>query len=434
MSNLCFIGGYSAKTSDNLSGLTGGWISDLANDKFTVAGPYYPLTPDWLTGWMDTQISDCLKYNLRLAYTIVPRRTITDSESPKYHGLVGSPIRVANLNSHGDDEVTDASDEQIEIWVADIEQQIRTAVADANRNEKISAWYLMPEEMRYWRDKELTLLRRMHEAVKRIDPLKRPTFMYEPQHSQAERLERTIPYQDIVTVGIYPHYSGNDHQRVQIRHTMTQIMQAIKSTESNALPIPALEMFENDERPYPPEDVSLIPTFVKHDAYCALANGAKGFLIWSMGRRSGFTRYTDYYNAWAGVSRELFRFGLDDVILYGKVLNEVTAVITSGQPRIRFQWLRKADGSYQIDATYPSISLRDWSYKLRRYLLIVNSSNESIEVTIRNLKKGTYQELFTRRKYNVKASSLTLSLSSFGVLILTVRDCSKLIKLISESM
>jgi hypothetical protein len=139
LADLFVISGYSAKTSTNSSGQAGGWIEDLARDNFTIVGPYFPpQDSDWLDEWMDEQIADCITSNICLAYTIVPRRTVTDIESFKYHGPVGSPIRVANVNSHGDDEVADATDEQMDVWIADIERQIESAVTDSAKNKRIA--------------------------------------------------------------------------------------------------------------------------------------------------------------------------------------------------------------------------------------------------------------------------------------------------------
>lgn len=410
VSDLFFIGGYSAKTSKYLRGPAGGWISDLAQDHYTIVGAAYPRGSNWFDGWMDCEVSDCIEHNLSLVYPIVPRRTVTNTKSPKYHGPVGSPICVANINRYSDDEVNDADEQQIDIWIADVEQQIKAVVADPGRNAIIAVWCIMPEEMRYWEKRELELLQRMHDAVKKYDPLQRPTMMYEPQHSSAKRLKKTIPYQDIVSVGIYPHHAGNDHKRIQVRHAMTQIMRAIEETGSDALPIPTLEMFEDTKHSYNPADIPLIPKFVRHDAYCAFANGAKGIFIWSMGRRKGFTTYTDYYNAWANLSKELFELGLRDVFRDGNVLDQTIVDVISGQENIRFQWNK-------IDETYPSLSIREWSHKQKRYILIVNSSEGSVDFILSNLKNGNYENLFTGSNYVVRGT-LSLSLPPLGIIML----------------
>ncbi len=412
-SKLFVMAGYSAKNSSNLNGPTGGWISDLAGDHFTIAGPYYPQGSDWLDSWMEDELADAVRYDLCLAYTIAPRRTVADEESPKFHGPVGTAIvSVPHLNFYGDDEVTDASDEQMDIWIADVEDQIQTAVADPARNERIALWAIMPEEMRYWRPKEQQQLQRMHEAVKRYDPLQRPTMMYEPQHALAQRLEQTLPYQDIVAVGSYPHVSGNDHRRIHVRHTVTQILRAIELSGSTALPAPVLEMFEDQNHPYDLADVSSIPRFVRHDAYSAFANGARGLIVFSMGRRAGFATYSLYYDAWARVARELSKLRLRDVFLKGKPLGKARARVTSGEKEIRFQWV---DG---IDETYPSTSVRDWSYNGRRYVLAVNSLEGAVRFTLGGLRNGVYRDLFTGRRRLVTRHSLDLSLPPLGVTIL----------------
>jgi hypothetical protein len=359
---------------------------------------------------MQAEVADCLSNDISLAYTIAPRRTIIDELSPKYHGPAGSPVSVAKSNAHGNDEVADADDAQMKIWVEDVERQIKSAVSDPARNRTIAMWYILPEEMRYWKKRELELLYRLHLAVKKYDPFKRPTAMYEPQHATWQRLSKTIPHQDLVMVGIYPHHAGNDHNRIQIRHTMTQIVTAIRNTGSNALPVPVLEMFENNQHPYAPADVSLIPKFVRHDLYCALANGAKGVFIWSMGRRSGFRTYTAYYNAWAALSKELFDFRLHDVFFHGKVLPFPAVKMTDGPERIRFRW-------NQIDAEYPSISTRNLWHGDRNYILVVNSSEAPIGFSLTGLQKNKYIDLHTGREY-IFDGDLSLSLPPLGVILL----------------
>ena len=408
--DLFIFGVYSPRTSRASDRNFGVSLSDIAKDNFTIAGPFYPHGPEWLEGWLNSEAAECLAYDICLAYPIVPRRTVRDKNSPKYHGPVGSPVRVANLNHYGDDEVADADDEQIKVWVTDVEHQIRGAISDPTKNSVIAMWYILPEEMRYWKKRELELLQSMHNAVKKHDPLQRPTMMYEPQHSAAKRLMKTVPYQDILTVGIYPHHAGNDRKRIHVRHTMSQIVQAIKVTGSDAFPMPTLEMFEGVDYPYDAINVPLIPKFIRHDAYCAFANGAKGIFVWSMGSRRGFRTYNYYYDSWAKLSKEVSKLGLHKVFLQGKLLRQATVSITSGETNIRFQWNK-------IDQIYPTISIRDWSYNQKRYILIVNSSQGAVNFTLHGIKEGTYRNLFNNITYIIRGP-ISLSLPAYGVMVL----------------
>ena len=381
--------GFSPKTSDNMKGPKGGWIKNLSKDRFTFAGPWYgskKIKAGEKKWYMDI-VLDCIKSDIKMIFPLVPHRTITDTKDKKYHGAPGTSISIANLNSYGDDEVADADDKQIDAWINDVEEQIKDVVVDEKINSVVAIWYIMPEEMRYWKKRELELLRRMCETVKKIDPKRRPAMMYEPQHSSKERLKWTIPYQDILTIGIYPHYSGNDWNRVQVRHAMAQILKTIEDTNSTALPAPTLEMFEDNDHPYANSAIPWISRFVRHDVYCAFANGAKGILVWSMGRRTGFKNYSKFYGAWADVSKELYELGLRDVFINGAPTNSAKITVTSGEEYVRFKWNKKIE-------TYPTVSVRDWLYKDKVYILIVNSSDKPVGFTLDGVPEGEYRALF----------------------------------------
>jgi hypothetical protein len=64
--NPFILAGWSAKPRGASGGVPAGRISDLARDHFTIAGPYKPTksNPNWLDGWMDAELEDCIKSNL----------------------------------------------------------------------------------------------------------------------------------------------------------------------------------------------------------------------------------------------------------------------------------------------------------------------------------------------------------------------------------
>jgi hypothetical protein len=394
--NMFIMTAYSPRAPGS-GGADGGHMDELAADYFTVIGLTYQQPDDPL--FFQEEMNAAVAYDLCLIYPLGPTRTVSD------FGEVGTRVGVTG------DEVTNATAGQMDTWIADVENQIQAALADPVLSERIVAWYLFPEELRYWRARELELLQRMSQAVDAHDPQARPAWMYEPQHASSGRLQETIPYQDIVSVGIYLHHAGNDHQRIQVRHTMEHMMNAISYDGTGKPAIPVLEMYESDSAPYDPADIPLIPEFVRHDAYTAFANGASGIMIWSMGSRSGFNTYTDYYNAWAAVSNETFDLGLRDVFSGGTLLGRASATVLSGEATIHFVWS-------DFDETFPSLSVRDWSWDGRTYVLVVNSSEGSVGFTLHGLDDGTYQDVFTDAAYLVEEGAVDLQLPARGVIML----------------
>ena len=60
---------------------------------------------------------------------------------------------------------------------AAIQAEIRQQVEEAASSNSIFAWYLIPEELRYWKPLELEYLRVASETIREADPKKRPVWM-----------------------------------------------------------------------------------------------------------------------------------------------------------------------------------------------------------------------------------------------------------------
>lgn len=428
-SNFFFIAPYAARTDTNPGG---GTIQDVANDGFTALGLSYQTGDNYeseLTEWLNTD--QCLIHRLW------PTRTVNNSLSSDYFGSVGSLIRAAKKkkcfqlaafpgkqgSANVCEEIVDASDQQMDIWISQIETAVLEAINDPILNTRIVAWYLGPEELRHWEPREKELLQRIYATVKKLDPLQRPAWMYIPQNYAAENLVQTGPWMDALSMGVYPHqlnqaYQKNNDQRIQVRHALTQM------TTANALlgysvlgftkrVLPVLEMFENNEFPFNEADAARIPEIVRHDAYAAFANGADGLLIFSMGSRQGFTNYSTYYDAWMEVAQQLTTLGLSDVFQYSQVQTGAMATVTSGESAINFKWEEAS-----IDETYPSLSVRDWLLDGKRYILVVNSSEGEVSFQLDNISPKVYRDIFTLEQHNGTNGVLRLSLPPLGVMML----------------
>ena len=175
--------------------------------------------------------------------------------------------------------------------------------------------------------------------------------------------------------------------------------------------IPVMEMFESSDHPIDAKDRLLIPSFVRHDAYSAFANGADGLLIFSMGFRDGFESYSTYYQAWSQIAGELKHLGIRDVIQNGALLNEASAHVTNGEAIISFKWPG-------INENYPSLSIRDWHHNNKDYILIVNSSEGNVSFILNNITSGYFRDIFSDAIIDASTGYAKLSLPALGILFL----------------
>lgn len=385
-------GAYSPRLG---TGAGGGFIADLAADSFTLGGLSYADGEKY-----EAEVRECIVRGLKIAFRLCPRRP--------------DGRRVSTHN----DEVAKAAPDQIDAWVEQVRGQIKAVVADPVLDGHVAAWYLMPEELRPSQPREKELLQRLYDSVRALDPRRRPAWMYNPQHSTAERFVELGAWLDYFSMGIYPHHAGNDHNRLQVRHALEQMKLANARLGARKPILPVLEMFASADYPYRPAEAALIASFVRHDAYCALANGASGILVWSFGKRPGFSAYADYYAAWAGIARETRELGLREVFSDGVERDAVALSVVSGPARVPFKWGRFAE-------SYPPLSSRAWEHRGRVYVLVVNSSEEPVGFVLRDtIRRGFsgYRNLLDRELYRFADSSLRLSLPPRGVLVMASEE------------
>ena len=196
-----------------------------------------------------------------------------------------------------------------------IRNEIREQVAAVADSDTIYAWYLQPEELRFWIPLEMEYLRVASEAIREADPKKRPIWMYEPNHRNRGSLKKTLPYQGIAGKGAYTNFAGRKNERAWVSWSMEQQRQAIADVNPDILPVAVLEMFQEPA----PEERPLIRSWVRHDSYASLLGGARAMVIFSFSKRKGFGSREAYYNAYVEVAQELNgESALGKVFLQGK--------------------------------------------------------------------------------------------------------------------
>lgn len=168
------------------------WMQRVAEDGFTMFGPQYELN--------DRVLADAAEHGVKAIYT----------------------IGVASKK-----ELGELSPEQIRQRTR---EHVKQVLADPN-SDRLAWWYVHPEELRWWKGREIRYLEHVAETIRQADPKGRPVWMYDPGHRDAGALKRTAAHLDIVGKGMYTNYSGQVNDRVWVRWTIEQQKQAIAALQ-----------------------------------------------------------------------------------------------------------------------------------------------------------------------------------------------------------
>lgn len=290
------------------------------------------------------------------------------------------------------------------------EAQLRTAVAEQVEEvahlgaDKICWWYIKPEEMRMWRKEEQDYLRIACETIRARDPLKRPIWMYDPNHRTADLLVQTGRHLDIIGKGAYVNSNGMQDDRVWIRWSMEQEneacarLQAADGKTRTPLIMPLLAADPRD-----PALDAMIPAWARHDTYLGLLCGARGVAIWSLFPRKEVKRtFQIHYDAYAACARELtgplelgrvFLFGVPDPQLrITQILGPETVDLYAG-PRNEHEQNTMSDAERKSKTlTYPALARQVYAYRGRLYLFAVNSTKETVAFALDRLPDGVTAE------------------------------------------
>ena len=314
----------------------------LLSSGFSALGPVY--------GNFDEFLNTCVKLNTKCMYQVQPyvdgkkltkkEHLYEDSYKPKWGAITASIKEIVKKNA-------------------------------ANKN--IAWWTLTPEELRYWQKNEYAYLKKGVQAIHEADPQKRPVYMYSPGHRSGKALSKVTKYLDIIGKGCYTNYSSQKKSRIWVRWTMEQEYEAIKiSGRKNVTPILLPEMFQEPK----PEEVKLIPSWVRHDTYLGLVSGAKGVLIYSLWPRKKFPSHPVYLNAYCKVASEINgKAALGQVFLFGQPKNDLEMNIVSGPKTASCKMRVRKNKIF----TYPSINFANIAYKNDRYLIAVNSTEQNVK-------------------------------------------------------
>lgn len=312
----------------------------------------------------------------------------------------------------------------------EIRRRITEQVTKVVNRESICWWYLSPEEIRYWRKNEMAYLKAATEAIRAIDPLQRPIWMYEPNFRNAESLAKTGRYLDIIGKGVYVNLAGYQENRIWVRWSVEQEVLAIEQLtkaggDRQRIPLVMPELCKD---PADPAQDHLIPRWVRHDVYLGLMSGAKGVAIWSLFRRAEVKRtWQIWYDAYAHVATDLTGpLQLGQVFLFGKKSNRFPVRIVTGPKEVEMTksvskkleiGTTSDDERNEERITYPSVSVSEHQHEGAAFLFLCNSSSServTFQATVPN-EQFKVVDLFARRGYTHKNGRLHGWLESLEV-------------------
>ena len=269
----------------------------------------------------------------------------------------------------------------------DVARQVKDAAASY---PNIAWWYLQPEELRFWRPNEYRYLKEVYETIRNSDPLKRPVWMYNPNHYDLSALQKYVPYMDIMGKGMYTSHSGNREQRSWGRWSSENQVRAIQECKSDAVPICVPEMFE--EHP-----VALVGKYVRHDVFLSLICGSKGVVIFSIAERPSMSKavHQAYLNAYSKVAKELKLLG--EVFLFGLDRRDLKGVFVSGPSE---QNITLA-GRPKKRIACPTMTYCEKLTKSGRYLFAVNSAETPLVFRFEKLPVARILDALTNREIAV---------------------------------
>ena len=301
------------------------------------------------------------------------------------------------------------------------EEKLRAAVAAKVKavagHKEIAWWDIGAEELRFWKKYEVDILRIMAETIRANDPLKRPVVMYEPGHRGAQSMAKLLPFQDLSFKGMYVTYYGMKKQRVWARWSTEQQVEGAKLAGKPQIPAICLpSMFKQPE----PADIPLIPAWVRHDVYTALASGAKGVVVFSASKRPNFTARQAYLDEYLKVCRQLTGpLGLGQVFLFGQRMDDLELAVVEGPQTTTLV-------KDKIKKDYPSVNFANIAYNHERYIVLVNDTATPVKAIVSGLPYGTEtvaKDLLDDKSHETSApeGDLEAELGPWGVSVYRVR-------------
>ena len=273
------------------------------------------------------------------------------------------------------------------------------------------SWWDIPEELRYWKNNEYSILKNYPQLIREHDTKRRPSYMYIPGHYTKEAIKYYVPFLDILPASCYTNYQENPH--VYVRWSIERTKNAIlddgyelgKDYLNNEKTVVAiLELFEQENL--------LTKEGTWHDFWLAIACDVKGIQVFSHFYRNSSSTLKESWRALNEAIKLFKKNKFGEIILVGENL-ELKQKIIIGP--ITSPILHIQDKSYII----PSLKVLAKKHQDTTYVIAVNSSNESIIYQLQDIPPLVIESknLISGKINNVNNQLIVDTLSPLGVSI-----------------
>jgi hypothetical protein len=298
---------------------------------------------------------------------------------------------------------------------AGVREQVSAVLNDPIARNTVSRWSLSPEEIRYWVPSEMRYLRVANETIREVEQehgvTHRPFWAYEPNHRNTAALLMTGVHQDIVSKGVYLTNMPRGPQRsAYAMWSYSQITGAANTLQT--LPQAILQLSTDFTDPLTGVNPVEIRRVLRHDAYLGLVMGIKSFNVWSMSEtRPNLTTHNEQFQAYASVAQDLTGdLNLQQAFLFGEPRTDLKLKITEGTKLIKYV------DQYGLPFQFSTLHSFNAAVGEDRYLFLVNSTEQPMEVKVSGLpKKYMLEDLFAGTATQMKKSSFKQQLDVLGV-------------------
>lgn len=267
---------------------------------------------------------------------------------------------------------------------------LKAFAEDFNRfkdEQNIVCWAI-PEEQRWWRGSEMTLVKEYASYIHNNDPRKRPVGMYQAGHYDIQGLVRYVPHLDWLNKGVYTVYAGRDTCRAWVGKQVDDLTSALHLGSQpwpirgakGRMPMAVLELFSEFPKYQP--DLRLNARKAYHDTYASIVAGAKGIFVFSHFHR---VRTDGAYDGFKQAAGEIAA-GLGEIIVAGAPRDGVSVEIVQGPVEIPADIPQLTDDSYPAGPAptmRPSVRFAVWDHAGMTTLIAVNSANVPVHARVR---------------------------------------------------
>ena len=310
------------------------------------------------------------------------------------------------------------TDQQIADYVR---LQVEAVIDDAVANATVARWSLNPEELRYWNVDEMRYLQVVSETIRQVETEKgeehRPFWMYQANNRTADQLAITGQHQDIISRGVYQttRYTRGTQRAGWAMWGYDQITAAAEQLDNT--PQAVLQLYEDFTDPLTGTDPIEIERVIRNDVYLALVRGIDSFNVFSMfENRPNLTTHNEQFEAYGSVAKELTgELDLQKTFLFGEERDDLAIEVTSGPKTFEYT---HTDGTKM---SFPTLNYLNASYGGERYLILVNSTEAPMQVSIEGLPEQTLiNNLFTGTSESHTTTAMTVTLEKLGVIALKI--------------